>query len=106
MRANATGASVGTTATAAAAQAKPWKQKLNPLRWGRIPPIPEERIQSREYGASIFSKLFFNWVTPLMTVGGCLKMFVAPQLQMLTGGFIGRLQETTARARPLVGKPG
>lgn len=67
-RTNATDASVGTTATAQPSQEKTWKQKINPLRWGAVPPIPQERIQSREYGASIFSKLFFNWMTPLMTV--------------------------------------
>lgn len=65
---NATDASVGTTATGLPPQEqKTWKQKLNPLRWGAIPEIPQERIVSREYGASIFSKLFFNWMTPLMT---------------------------------------
>ncbi|PQK14728.1 hypothetical protein BB8028_0005g02570 [Beauveria bassiana] len=67
---NATDASVGTTATGVPPQEKKtWKQKLNPLRWGAIPEIPQERIVSREYGASIFSKLFFNWMTPLMTTG-------------------------------------
>lgn len=66
---NATDASVGTTATGLPPQEKKtWKQKLNPLRWGGIPEIPQERIVSREYGASIFSQLFFNWMTPLMTV--------------------------------------
>ncbi|OAA72471.1 multidrug resistance-associated protein 5 [Cordyceps fumosorosea ARSEF 2679] len=67
---NATDASVGTTATGLPPQEnKTWRQKLNPLRWGGIPEIPHERIVSREYGASIFSKLFFNWMTPLMTTG-------------------------------------
>ncbi len=68
-RTNATDASVGTTATGLPPQEKKtWKQKLNPLRWGGIPEIPQERIVSREHGASFFSKLFFNWMTPLMTV--------------------------------------
>ncbi|KAK8149486.1 hypothetical protein G3M48_006795 [Beauveria asiatica] len=76
---NATNASVGTTATGLPPQEKKtWKQKLNPLRWGAIPEIPQERIVSREYGASVFSKLFFNWMTPLMTAN--------------------RIQETAARA--------
>ncbi|KAJ6788704.1 hypothetical protein PWT90_02426 [Aphanocladium album] len=68
-RTNATDASVGTTATELQPQHKTWKQKLNPLRWGGIPEIPKEPIVSREYGASIFSQLFFNWMTPLMTTG-------------------------------------
>lgn len=68
---NATDASVATVATNVEPQEKTWRQKLNPLRWGGIPPIPEERIRSREYGASLFSKLFFNWMTPLMTVRQC-----------------------------------
>ena len=68
-RTNATDASVGTTATGLPPQEKKtWKQKLNPLRWGGIPEIPQERVVSREYGASFFSQLFFNWMTPLMTV--------------------------------------
>ncbi|TQV91051.1 ABC metal ion transporter [Cordyceps javanica] len=67
---NATDASVGTTATGLPPQEKKtWKQKLNPLRWGGVPEIPQERIISREYGASIFSQVFFNWMTPLMTTG-------------------------------------
>lgn len=68
-RTNATDVSVGTTATGLPPQEeKTWKQKLNPLRWGNIPKIPQERIVSREYGAGFFSQLFFNWMTPLMTV--------------------------------------
>ncbi|XWX00119.1 hypothetical protein V2A60_008136 [Cordyceps javanica] len=67
---NATDVSVGTTATGLPPQEKKtWKQKLNPLRWGGVPEIPQERIISREYGASIFSQVFFNWMTPLMTTG-------------------------------------
>ncbi|GAA3281456.1 hypothetical protein GCM10020218_035240 [Dactylosporangium vinaceum] len=41
---------------------------LNPLRWQKIPPVPEERSVSREYGASFLSKLFFEWMSPLMKV--------------------------------------
>lgn len=47
---------------------KPWYKKMNPLRWGAIPPIPEEPIVSREEKAGFFSQLFFSWMTPLMTV--------------------------------------
>lgn len=54
-------------------QEKPWYKKMNPLRWGGIPPIPEERVVSREAKASFLSKLTFNWMTLLMTVSSqCL----------------------------------
>lgn len=67
-RSNATDASVRTTATELQPKNLPWHKKLNPLKWGGVPPVPEERIVSREHGASFFSKLVFNWMTPLMTV--------------------------------------
>ena len=47
---------------------RPWYRKLNPLRWGDIPQIPEERMVSREGKAGFWSQLTFNWMTPLMTV--------------------------------------
>jgi len=47
---------------------KKWYKKLNPLKWGPKPPVPEIRIVSREYNASIFSRLTFQWMAPLMTV--------------------------------------
>lgn len=43
--------------------------KLNPLTLQKIPPVPKERIVSREYGAGIFSKITFHWMAPLMRVG-------------------------------------
>ncbi|KAG8405028.1 ATP-binding cassette transporter yor1 [Metarhizium acridum] len=51
------------------AKAKPWYRQINPLRWGGVPPVPKERIVSREYTAGFFSKLTFQWMTPLMTTG-------------------------------------
>ncbi|ROW05942.1 hypothetical protein VPNG_08472 [Cytospora leucostoma] len=48
---------------------KPWHRKLNPLRWGRVPPVPEVREVSHEHGANFFSRLFFSWQAPLMTTG-------------------------------------
>lgn len=48
---------------------KTWSQKLNPLRWGAIPPVPEEREPSHEYNASWISKLFFTWQGPIMRTG-------------------------------------
>ncbi|KAJ6438529.1 ABC transporter family protein [Purpureocillium lavendulum] len=67
----ATDASAATAATTAAAQNlhKPWYKKMNPLRWGGIPKVPDERIASREYEASFLSKLTFQWMTPLMATG-------------------------------------
>ncbi|RDW64813.1 ABC transporter-1 [Coleophoma cylindrospora] len=48
---------------------KPWHKKLNPLRWGGIPPVPETRKVSREYNAPFLSLVYFQWVAPLMTTG-------------------------------------
>ena len=47
---------------------RPWYKKLNPLRWGAIPPIPTEPIVSREANAGFWSKLTFTWMGPLMTI--------------------------------------
>ncbi|KJK74072.1 Oligomycin resistance ATP-dependent permease YOR1 [Metarhizium anisopliae BRIP 53293] len=52
-----------------ATKARPWYRQVNPLRWGGVPPVPKERIVSREYTAGFFSKLTFQWMTPLMTTG-------------------------------------
>ncbi|KAF3387629.1 Oligomycin resistance ATP-dependent permease YOR1 [Penicillium rolfsii] len=48
---------------------KKWHQRLNPLRWQTPPPVPEERTPSREHGASFFSVITFQWMSPLMRVG-------------------------------------
>lgn len=48
---------------------KSWSQRLNPLRWGAVPPVPDEREVSPEYTASWFSKLFFAWQGSLMRTG-------------------------------------
>lgn len=62
-----------TTATFATAppgppEKKPWHKKLNPLRWGSLPPVPAERMPSRECEAGFFSLLTFQWMSPLMSV--------------------------------------
>ncbi|KAF9882800.1 hypothetical protein FE257_005148 [Aspergillus nanangensis] len=44
-------------------------QKLNPLRWQKIPPLPSQRQVSREYRASVLSIIFFDWVSPLIKTG-------------------------------------
>lgn len=67
-RSAATDVSVDAEALAARPSDRPWYKKLNPLRWGAVPPIPTERGVSREYGAGFFSHLTFNWMSPLMTV--------------------------------------
>ena len=47
--------------------AKPAKRSWNPLK--RNPqPIPTERSISREYTAGFFSRLTWQWITPVMTV--------------------------------------
>lgn len=48
---------------------RPWHKKLNPLKWGTPPPVPEEREVSKEYNANFFSKLFFSWQGSLMRTG-------------------------------------
>lgn len=48
---------------------KPWYKRLNPLKKSTKPPIPKERIVSREYGASFLSLLTFQWMAPLMSTG-------------------------------------
>ena len=48
---------------------KPWYKSLNPLKSRAEPPIPKERIVSREYGASFLSLLTFQWMAPIMRTG-------------------------------------
>jgi len=42
-------------------------KRLNPFK-RNPPPIPEERIVSKEYGANFFSMLSFHWISPIMAV--------------------------------------
>ncbi|KAL2177987.1 P-loop containing nucleoside triphosphate hydrolase protein [Thermothelomyces heterothallicus CBS 202.75] len=70
---------LGTTATAASVtstaatnrlpEQKPWYKQPNPLRWGRIPPVPKEKEVCPEYKAGFFSSLVFAWMGPLMNRG-------------------------------------
>ncbi|KAJ2903978.1 hypothetical protein MKZ38_009033 [Zalerion maritima] len=46
-----------------------WFKTPNPLKWGAVPLVPEERAVSREYNAGFFSRLTFSWMAPLMNVG-------------------------------------
>jgi hypothetical protein len=66
--ATANSAVSGGTESTAELKPKPWYRNINPLRWGSIPPIPETRGASREFTASFFSLLLFQWMAPLMTV--------------------------------------
>jgi hypothetical protein len=61
---------------------QPWYRKINPLRWGGIPPVPETRKVSREYNAPFLSLVYFQWMAPLMSAslpppGACTKLIVA-----------------------------
>ena len=47
---------------------KAWYKRLNPLKRSHKPPVPKERVPSKEYGASFFSQLTFQWMAPLMRV--------------------------------------
>ncbi|KAK4561111.1 ATP-binding cassette transporter yor1 [Recurvomyces mirabilis] len=71
-------ASTWTTTSAATSVAVPaeqpprkrtWGERINPLKKKNLPPIPTERAQNREYTASFLSKVYFQWMAPLMSVG-------------------------------------
>ncbi|PYI28928.1 putative ABC multidrug transporter [Aspergillus indologenus CBS 114.80] len=49
--------------------AKTARRSLNPLRLQKVPPIPEARAVSKEYGASIISRVTFQWIAPLIKTG-------------------------------------
>ncbi|KAK6080243.1 ABC transporter [Seiridium cupressi] len=58
-----------TTGASAPPKSKPWYKQLDPLKWGKIPPVPKERGESKEYQAGFFSRLTFHWMAPLMNTG-------------------------------------
>ena len=68
-----TGTSIATTDAAEAQTPTPrkrtWGEKLNPLRHEHVPSPPDERKPSREHKAGFFSKLTFQWISPLMSIG-------------------------------------
>lgn len=47
---------------------KSWYSRLNPLRWGKVPPVPDEPTVSREATAGFWSLLTFTWMGPIMSV--------------------------------------
>ncbi|KZF24766.1 P-loop containing nucleoside triphosphate hydrolase protein [Xylona heveae TC161] len=54
---------------AAANPDKKWYKRINPLKRSSKPAVPQERIVSREHGAGFFSRLTFQWMSPIMAVG-------------------------------------
>ncbi|KAI0398246.1 ATP-binding cassette transporter protein [Xylariaceae sp. FL0594] len=58
-----------TRASIPAKSQKPWYKTPNPLLWGAVPPVPKERLESREATAGFLSKLTFHWMAPLMNTG-------------------------------------
>jgi hypothetical protein len=71
IRSTATDASATTQATTTLPTHKKgnkWYHNINPLRWGAVPPLPDERQPCPEHKAGFFSLLTFQWMTPLMTV--------------------------------------
>lgn len=70
VKSDATATSITTaTATGRLPEQKPWYKQPNPLRWGKTPPVPQEREVSPEYKAGFFSTLTFQWIAPLMKTG-------------------------------------
>ena len=45
-----------------------WLSRLNPLK-RNAPPVPVDRTPAPEYRAGFWSKLTFQWISPLMAVG-------------------------------------
>jgi ATP-binding cassette subfamily C (CFTR/MRP) protein 1 len=73
----------GTSAVSAASERekleqKPWYKQPNPLRWGKIPPVPGERKEPPEYKAGFFNLLFFQWMAPLMQVSKLTMSLKSP----------------------------
>ena len=45
-----------------------WSERMNPFKRKIKPPVPKERVVSREHNAGFFSLLTFHWMAPLMKV--------------------------------------
>ncbi|KAK4127358.1 hypothetical protein N657DRAFT_565667 [Parathielavia appendiculata] len=70
LQSSATATSVTTaTATGNFPEQKPWYRQPNPLRWGKIPPVPIEKEECPEHKAGFLSSLVFHWIAPLMSRG-------------------------------------
>ncbi|KAK2882455.1 hypothetical protein FQN49_000347 [Arthroderma sp. PD_2] len=46
-----------------------WYQRLNPIRLQQPPPVPTERIISKEHGAGLLDIITFQWMNSLMLTG-------------------------------------
>lgn len=72
-RSNWTTTTETSVATELAVENKPrkqtWTERINPFKHAILPPIPKERMPSREHQAGWFSVLTFQWMAPLMSVG-------------------------------------
>lgn len=79
-------------------QAKSRWQRLNPLRLQKVPDVPQERMPSREHGASFLSRIFFLWVTPFINVSNRLIALPNAGWRKLIMRYVGRLPART-RAR-------
>lgn len=77
-----TRATTGPTRPVVVPKSKSW---YNPLRWGKIPSIPEERGVSREYYAGFWSRLTFQWMAPLMNVRLKMNVVVGSLADIITG---------------------
>lgn len=104
----ATDASVTTQATADAGQNQPprkWYQKLNPLRWGGVSPVPDERRPSPEHTAGFLSLLTFTWMGALMTVSPLLAPVVPRALTSRRSDISGPSSRTTSGPSTRPGPP-
>jgi hypothetical protein len=63
-----TASAVTTTHSQIEPPKRPWYRNYNPLRWGKIPPVPKTRQVCREYNAPFLSLVYFQWMAPLMSV--------------------------------------
>ena len=64
------------------AQRKKWYKRMNPLKWGPKPPVPEKREISPEYGASFLSLFTFQWMGPIMTVSNAFSLLFIPSISL------------------------
>ena len=64
-----TAASSTTSIESQPREKKTWYERLNPLKKSIKPPIPKERVVSREYRAPFLSLLTFHWMAPFMSTG-------------------------------------
>ncbi|EEU33400.1 uncharacterized protein NECHADRAFT_73313 [Fusarium vanettenii 77-13-4] len=48
---------------------RPWYQPIDPLQRGPVPEVPHHRTQCPEYQTSLFGRLTFGWMTPIIAAG-------------------------------------